>query len=418
MFGKKNPEVLVVGAGPVGLLAGLLLAKRGIQVQIVDKQWRTGAHSYALALHAESLRLFGEIGLLDRMLECGYPVHRVGLYDGLQRYAEVRLSGADDPLPGLIVMPQDVLERLLEETLEQHGVKVQWNHAVSHFVPRGDQVAATVDKLVKESLGYAVAHTEWMIAKTTDLQVPWVIGADGHRSQIRRSLEIDFPETGEAQHFAVFEFKTDLDLQHELRLVLADRTTNAVWPLPGGYCRWSFQLPDFAVPLGPRQKERSAVEIGTAQFPTLTEEHLRLLLAERAPWFQGSIDEIYWRMVVRFERRLASAFGRQRVWLAGDAGHMTGPVGMQSMNVGFREARDLVGILAGSLREGGQAEQLQAYGQQRAAEWRSLLGLEGGLRSGPDTAPWIQQRADRLLACLPASGADLTTALQQLGLHR
>ena len=95
MFGKKKPEVLVVGAGPVGLMAGLLLAKHGIQVQIVDKQWRTGAHSYALALHAESLRLFEEIGLLDRMLQLGYPVHRVGLYDGLQRRAEVRAFEAE-----------------------------------------------------------------------------------------------------------------------------------------------------------------------------------------------------------------------------------------------------------------------------------------------------------------------------------
>ncbi len=418
MFGKKKPEVLVVGAGPVGLLAGLLLAKRGIHVQIVDKQWRTGARSYALALHAESLRLFREIGLLDRMLQLGYPVHRVGLYEGLQRRAEVRLSGADDPLPGLLVMPQDVLERLLEEVLEQHGVNVQWNHAVSHFASHSFQVDATIDKLVKESLGYAVAHTEWMIANTTDLQVPWVIGADGHRSQIRRSLEIDFRESGEAQHFAVFEFKTDMDLQHEMRLVLADQTTNAVWPLPGGYCRWSFELPDFAAPLEPREKERSPVQIGIAQFLTLTEEHLRLLLAERAPWFQGTIGEIHWRMVVRFERRLANAFGGQRVWLAGDAGHITGPVGMQSMNVGFREVRDLVGILASILREDGKAEQLQTYDQQRAAEWRSLLGLEGGLRSGPDTDPWIQQRADRLLACLPASGTDLTAAVRQLGLFR
>lgn len=417
MFGKKKPEVLVVGAGPVGLLAGLLLAKRGIQVQVVDKQWRTGAHSYALALHAESLRLFQAIGLLDPLRERGYPVHCVGLYDGLQRRGEVRLSGADDPLPGLLVMPQDVLERLLEEALERHGVQVQWNHAVSHFVEHGFQVDATVDQLVKESLGYAVAHTEWMIAHTTELQVPWVIGADGHRSQTRRSLEIDFRETGEAQHFAIFEFQTDVDLQHEARFVLGDRTTSAVWPLPGGYCRWGFELPDFAVSLGPREKERSAAQSGSVPFPTLTEEHLRLLLTERAPWFQGTIGEIRWRMVVRFERRLAGSFGRDRVWLAGDAGHMTGPVGMQSMNVGFREVRELVGILSGLLRDGGQPEQLQTYGRQRLAEWQMLLGLKGGLRAGPHTDPWIQQRAERLLACLPATGADLAAAAQQLGLQ-
>jgi 2-polyprenyl-6-methoxyphenol hydroxylase-like FAD-dependent oxidoreductase len=417
MFGKRKPEVLVVGAGPVGLLTALLLAKRGVEVQIVDRQWRTGAHSYALALHAESLRLFEEIGLLEPLLRRGYPVHGVGVYDGRQRRADIRLSGPEDRLPGLMVMPQDVLERLLEETLEQHAVLVQWNHAVSHFVPHSFQVDVALDKLVKESLGYAVAHTEWMIARTTEIQVPWVIGTDGHRSQIRRSLEIDFQEIGAAQHFAVFEFRTDQDLQQEVRLVLGERTTNAVWPLPDGYCRWSFELPEFAVPLGPREKDRTAVQIGAAQFPTLTEEHLRLLLQERAPWFQGSIEDIRWRMVVRFERRLASCFGEERVWLAGDAGHMTGPVGMQSMNVGFREARDLVGLLVPIMRGAGQPEQMQAYTQQRSAEWRSLLGVDGGLRAGPKTDPWIQQQVDRLLACLPATGQDLAAIAQQLGLQ-
>ena len=416
MFGKKKPEVLVVGAGPVGLLTALLLVRRGIRVQIVDKEWRTGAHSYALALHGSSLRLLAEIGLRDAILERACPIHRIGIYDGVQRRAEVQVS-TDGLLPGLVVMPQDVLERVLEQALEQHGVRVDWNHAAGRFRAREEGVEVTIDKLVKESLGYAVAHTEWMIAKTIELHVPWVIGADGHRSQLRRSLELDFPEVGPAQHFAVFEFQSDADLQHELRLILADRTVNAVWPLPDGACRWSFELPDFSVPLGPRDKERNEVQIGSAQFPALTEDHLRLLLAQRAPWFQGSIDLIQWRMVVRFERRLTQAFGRQRMWLVGDAGHMTGPVGMQSMNVGFREARDLTGILASILCEGGSVERLPAYHEERTAEWRSLLGLEGGLHAGAGTAPWLQQQRDRLLAGLPASGADLAAAARQLNLE-
>ena len=64
MFGRKKPEVLVVGAGPAGMCAALCLVQRGIRVQIIDKQWRSGARSYALALHGESLRVLEGLDLL------------------------------------------------------------------------------------------------------------------------------------------------------------------------------------------------------------------------------------------------------------------------------------------------------------------------------------------------------------------
>lgn len=417
MFGKKKPEVLVVGAGPVGLFTALVLAQRGLQVQIVDKDWRTGAHSYALALHGASLRLFQELGLADRLLEQGYPVRSVGLYDETQRRAEVRIGDPAEALPGLVVMPQDVLERVLEEALLSRGVTVHWNHALAELKPQADCVSVTLDKLVKESLGYAVAHTEWVVANSQELQVPFVIGTDGHRSFVRRALEIEYPAVGPTQQFAVFEFQTDMDLQRELRVVLGEQHTNAVWPMPNGFCRWSFQLPEAFASQAQRQKDRVGVEIGGVQFPVLSEDHLRTLLAERAPWFHGRIGEINWRMVVRFERRLANRFGSQRVWLAGDAGHVTGPVGMHSMNVGFREAHDLAECVATALRGGQAAGQFQAFETARQTEWRQLLGLSGGLRAGGSTEPWIGQRADRVLGCLPASGLELAQLAGQLKLE-
>ena len=78
---RQDPEVLVVGAGPVGLFAGLALAQRGIQVQIIDKMSRTGVHSYALALHGRALGLLRPYGLLDKILAQAYPIRTVGLFD-------------------------------------------------------------------------------------------------------------------------------------------------------------------------------------------------------------------------------------------------------------------------------------------------------------------------------------------------
>lgn len=416
MFAKRKPEVLVVGAGPVGLVAALALANREVRVQVVDREWRSGAHSYALALHAQSLRLLEGLGLLDEVLARAYRVDRVGFYEGPDRKAEVLLAPDGDEHASLAILRQDVLEQLLARALEQRGVSILWNHEVSRVETQKDVVTATVDYLEKDTVGYAVAHTEWVVAKTAEVSVPLVIGADGHRSLVRRGLGLDYAAVGEPQHFAVYEFRTDADLGHEMRVVLGEVTTDVLWPMADGYCRWAFQLEDYAAPEDTRTKDRIAIQVGGARFPMLSEERLRTLIAERAPWFAGSIGEITWQIAVRFERRLANAMGRQRMWLAGDAAHMTGPVGMQSMNVGFREAHDLAGIMASLLQNGESTGRLQDYNDRWLAEWRRLLGLEGGLQPTDITCPWIRRRAGRLLACLPASGDDLAAVAEQLGL--
>lgn len=414
---RENPEVLVIGAGPVGLFAAIVLAKRGIRVQVVDRDWRTGAHSYALALHGHSLQLLDELGLAETILERAYRVDKVGLYDALHRRAEMRLAELDGPFPLVAVLPQDQLERILEETLQGLGVLIRWNHEVSQLEQDDKEVTAKIHRLEKQSAGYAVAHTEWVIAKTEQIRTPFVIGADGHRSTVRRSLGFGFDEVQPPAHFAVFEFHTDADLGGEMRISMSETATHALWPLPDGFCRWSFQLADFNLPASTRKKDRLTIQqIGGAEFPVVAEQRLRELVKKNAHWFQGSIDAIQWQIAVRFEHRLAERFGKGRLWLAGDAGHTTGPVGMQSMNVGFREARELGEALAAVLRSKGSVATLESYGRSRSKEWRFLLGADGGLKATAQTDPWIAKRADRLVPCIPASSDGFARLAGQLAL--
>jgi 2-polyprenyl-6-methoxyphenol hydroxylase-like FAD-dependent oxidoreductase len=415
MFAKKDPQVLVVGAGPVGLLAALVLAKRGVRVQIVDRDWRTGAHSYALALHGQALKLLSGFGVFQDILQRASRVHSVGVYAGAERKAEFCLSNDGDDLSALVVLPQDVLERLLENALHDLGVDVLWNHEVTRLIPHDDRVDVTIDTMEKASTGYAVARQEWTVAKSTQLSVPLLIGADGLRSFVRRTLGIDFMRAGPSQQYAVFETRTDVNLKPEMRLMLGEHTTDAVWPLPEKYCRWSFELLAPPAPPGPRVKDRLSMQLGGADFASLSEDNLHQLIAERAPWFAGHVEEITWRLVVPFERRLANRFGCGRVWLAGDAAHTTAPAGMQSMNVGLSEADQLADLMAGVLEDGQDLARLEAYNRERSAQWRQLLGLEGSLRPGRDTDPWIAEHFDRLLPCLPASGYDLQRLAQQVG---
>jgi 2-polyprenyl-6-methoxyphenol hydroxylase-like FAD-dependent oxidoreductase len=143
---------------------------------------------------------------------------------------------------------------------------------------------------------------------------------------------------------------------------------------------------------------------------------LRRLLNDRAPWFQSQIQEIVWTADVQFEPRLARHFGQNVCWLAGDAAHQTGPVGMQSMNIGFREAADLADVLTRILRKGGSRDLLKDYDRAHWGEWSQLLGFKTGATSTGTAAEWARRRAARIVGSIPASGADLTCLLKQLGI--
>jgi 2-polyprenyl-6-methoxyphenol hydroxylase-like FAD-dependent oxidoreductase len=418
MFGVHETEVLVVGAGPVGLFSALSLARHGVRVQIVDEQFRTAAHSYALALHSSSLGLLHEVGVAEELIERGTRVDTVGLYDRSRRRAEMKLSELSGPYPFLLVLPQSAVEALLERQLRQRGVPVEWNHRVSSLRSEGRHVIASIDKLAKVSRGYAVATTEWIVEKTRRTRADFVIGADGHRSRVREALGIQFAGVGSAEPFAVFEFHSDTVLpKNEVRIVLDEKTTNVLWPLPGDRWRWSFEWKEGELSEELRMKNRLAVPIGGESFPHLSGEALTSLIEERAAWFKGSIRDIDWSMTVRFERRLASGFGRDRLWLAGDAAHLTGPVGIQSANAGLTEAGELGSLLTRILRENASLGLLVDYGDSRLKQWRQLLGIEGGLTASSKAEPWIAQNTSRIAPCIPATGEDFVRLASQLGLQ-
>jgi 2-polyprenyl-6-methoxyphenol hydroxylase-like FAD-dependent oxidoreductase len=428
MFDELRPEVLVVGAGPVGLFTALALARRNVNVRIIDTGVWACTHSYALAVHPQALDLFAQLGLKERILADSYAVRRIA-FCGLDG-ARVAVDAGDAQHP-LAVVRQDALENLLEDELEKLGVRVGWRHEAAAIAQADDHARVTVQKFEKESRGYIVAHTEWVVAKTWEVEPRFVIGADGYNSRVRRTLDAEFPEVGPAQYFAVFEFKTDADLQHTVRVALDGGTMNVLWPLPGGAARWSFELPGYS-PAAPdpvealrkagfgdfpseRQKDRVLLSHGL-DLPVLDEAHLREYLRERAPWFTGSIEKLTWRIVVRFERRLAKRFGAGRLWLAGDAAHLTGPAGVHSMNLGFWEGADLAARLESALRGGAGAEALADYDARWQKVWRQLHGLERVPQPGPQTDAWVADHAPQILASLPAWGPAYEDMAARLGL--
>jgi 2-polyprenyl-6-methoxyphenol hydroxylase-like FAD-dependent oxidoreductase len=397
MFRHTDPEVLVVGAGPVGLVAALLLEQHGVRVEIVDMHPRTAQQSYALAIHPRTLRVLDEAGLSEELIGAGQKLTKVAYYEGRERHAEIDYSRLASSHPYLLVVRQSLLEHAAEAALRRHKGHVLWAHRLQALAVDGGTIRAEVAQLDQVAAGYPIARSEWVVARTETIRPGYVIGADGHDSAVRRMASIELADHGGGQIFSIYEIEAAGELPGEARVILDPDLTSVYWPLEKGRCRWGFQVHDAG-----------------GHEPSM--ERLGELIAARAPWFTARPTQIYWSTLALFERRLARSFGAGGVWLAGDAAHQAAPVAVQSMNSGLVEARELAARIARIQRAGEAPSLLQGLATEMHETWEWLLDAGRAVRALPSADPWVRQNAARIFACVPASADDLGALLEQIGL--
>ena len=381
---EHGAHVVIVGAGPVGLLAGICATRLGLEVDVLDENRRPQTRGHATILHASSLRLLEELGLAEPMVTSGHRIERIGLYvDG------IRSAALELPSPVLAV-PQSTLEQVLGTALREDGVEILPARQATTLTESDGRVHVRVVRFEGDRDG--VLHP----TSSSVLETDFVIGADGRGSRVRAALGIDIVEVGAPVSYAMFELPSD-DPGSEMILAFSEGLASAMIPLPGGRVRWGFQL-----------------ESGSTQ--KLYASDLCAFLAERAPWYRQAVERVDWASVVRFERRVARHFGKSRAWLAGDAAHGTSPFGAQSMNVGLCEARELVRGIARCVESGGAPGELESYGEEQRREWHKLLGVNVSFELLPGARPWLAAYARRIVPALPASDGELEVLLRQMGL--
>ncbi|GJM44662.1 MAG: hypothetical protein DHS20C21_15040 [Gemmatimonadota bacterium] len=417
MFSTHEPEVLVVGAGPVGLLSALCLDEESIRVQIIDKERRPASHSYALALHPRSLQVLADLGIDPESIDQTARVDTVAFYDSAGRRSEMKLGDLPVRYPYALVIRQSRLEQLLEHELARRKIHVDWCHRLSEWTDTGTELSATIEKVDAVSTGYAVQVSESQVVSRISRRPRFILGADGHHSIVRRRLGIDCETHGDPQVFGVFEFDSEAEPRNEIRVVLEHGRTNVLWPLPDGRARWSFQVETQGSAGEFRHKSRLAVQVGPDYFPHLTPELLQDLVGTRAPWFGAADGTVYWSVLARFERRLAHRYGDGRAWLAGDSAHLTGPVGVQSMNVGLLEARDLTRRMANCHRGQESLETFDAYDRRQREVWSRLLGTDRSARPTEKAAQWVKEHWGEMVPCIPATGSEFCQLAAQVGLQ-
>jgi 2-polyprenyl-6-methoxyphenol hydroxylase-like FAD-dependent oxidoreductase len=339
-----DTDVLVVGAGPTGLVLALWLTRLGVRVRIVDKTAEPGTTSRAVAVQARTLELYRQLALDRAVIEDGRNVLAVNLWVSGKRAAHAVLGdiGADlSPFPYALIYPQDEHERLLIDRLAKAGVKVERQTELLAFEEAADGVRA---------------HLRRPDAAQQMCVASYIAGCDGAHSCVRETTGIGFPGGTYAHVFYVADVQASGPaMDGELHVALDTTDFLAVFPF----------------------KERGRARlIGTVR--ETAEDKQRELswndVSKRVvEWMRIGVERVNWFSTYHVHHRVAAHFGKGRAFLAGDAAHIHSPVGGQGMNTGIGDAVNLAWKLAAVVHGHAGSSLLDSYEPERIAFAQRLV---------------------------------------------
>jgi 2-polyprenyl-6-methoxyphenol hydroxylase-like FAD-dependent oxidoreductase len=340
----KDRLVLIIGAGPTGLVLALWLTRLGVRVRIIDKTAAPGTTSRAVAVQARTLELYRQVDLASAVVEDGVKVAAANLWVGGAKAARLplgRMGEGLSPFPYALTYPQDAHERLLIERLDSLGVKVERRTELVRF----DQHPERVRAVLKRPDG-----------SEETCEAAYLAGCDGAHSTVREVLAMGFPGGTYSGLFYV----ADVDAagpaaDGEIHVDFEEADFLAVFPLKGagrlrliGPVSWE---PDR------EQREPTFDDVGE---PAI--RNLKLTIA-RVNWFS----------TYRVHHRVAARFREGRAFLLGDAAHVHSPVGGQGMNTGIGDAVNLAWKLAAVVKGRAGDHLLATYELERIGFARRLV---------------------------------------------
>jgi 2-polyprenyl-6-methoxyphenol hydroxylase-like FAD-dependent oxidoreductase len=337
-------DVLIIGAGPTGLVLALWLTKLGVNVRVLDKTAEPGTTSRALAVQARTLELYRQLNLADAVVERGHKVPAVNLWvkgEPAARLPFERIGSDLTPYPFLHIFPQDQHERLLIERLEALGVSVERRTELVSFTDGGERV---------------IARLRGPEGQEETCEASYIAGCDGTRSIVRETIGTGFRGGTYRQLFYVADVEAaGPALDGELHVDLDEADFLAVFPLAGkGRARL----------IGTVRDER-ADHANTLKFEDVSDRAITNL--------KVNVQKVNWFSTYHVHHRVTEHFRKGRAFLLGDAAHIHSPAGGQGMNTGIGDAINLAWKLATVLAGHAPDKLLDSYEAERIGFARRLV---------------------------------------------
>jgi 2-polyprenyl-6-methoxyphenol hydroxylase-like FAD-dependent oxidoreductase len=340
-------DVLIVGAGPTGLVLALWLQKQGIAVRIIDKTAAPGTTSRAMAVQARTLELYRQLGLAEEVALGGLKNPAINLWVKGKRKAHVEFRDAGarvSQFPFILMFPQDIHERLLIHHLESAGCAVERQTELIDFQETAQGVSARL----------RLPSGEEQVCDAT-----YLAGCDGARSYVRHKLGTGFPGGTYEQIFYVADVQATGDAANgEAHLSLESSDFVALFPYgEPGQGRLIGTVKD-------ESAERAERE-GTLTFQDVSSRAIGSLGLE--------VQQVNWFSTYRVHHRVTESYRTGRAFLVGDAAHVHSPAGGQGMNTGIGDAINLAWKLAAVLKDMAPESLLDTYQTERLAFARKLV---------------------------------------------
>jgi 2-polyprenyl-6-methoxyphenol hydroxylase-like FAD-dependent oxidoreductase len=332
---QEEHEVLVVGAGPVGLTLALALDRQGVRVGIVEKSTSFSGESKAVTIQPRVLEMFHLLGVQERLSQAGLLARSMTMHVGQELATTLRYDRLPSPFPYLLHLHQGETERLLCAALEERGVSVVRATALDDFTVADGGVTARL-------LGPGGAARE--------VRARYLVGCDGGHSRVRQRLGLTMTGERHENNWIMADVSIpNMPLSRDVRhgFILEDYPC-VILPMSGGYCRLI--------------AARGAGSPNEGQEPTLDEFRAVLTRLGFGDW---QLEKPLWLTNYKPSQFIVSRFCKGPVFVAGDAAHVNSPIAAQGLNTGVMDAMNLAWKLTWALRRGGGQSLLDSYHDER-----------------------------------------------------
>lgn len=328
----SNIPVLIVGAGPTGLLMACELARHGIAFRIIDKKYERTLTSNAVWVQTRTIELFDEIGIADRFLRVGQFCKAINLYSQGKPLVKISLDTLDSIYQFVLMISQSDTELLLATRLEELGSQVE----------RAVELVSI--KKIGNTIEAGLQHGEGEVETVT---CDWLIACDGANSTVREKCQIYFSGEDMTEQFVVADAQMDSFLRpDEIHAFLDKGTILAAFPLGSNKYRLGANLH-----LSHPRK-------------LYTEKEVKEIVIERA-YGDFNVESVSWISPFWIHSKVVEKMRDETIFFAGDAAHIHAPVSGQGMNTGLQDAYNLAWKLALVIKGNAKPALLDSYQLER-----------------------------------------------------